>query len=81
MDNKQPGRVAVLMGSDSDLPVMAAAVRVLRDLEIGHKVHVTSAHRSPARTVKIVDEAAKHLFGNVKSGGFTDPDSQDSDGQ
>ena len=59
MATAAPGRVAVLMGSDSDLPVMAAAVRVLRDLEIGHEVHVTSAHRSPARTVKIVDEAAK----------------------
>ena len=59
MSDKQAGRVAVLMGSDSDLPVMAAAVRVLRDLEIGHEVHVTSAHRSPQRTATIVDEAKR----------------------
>lgn len=59
MSDKQPGRVAVLMGSDSDLPAMAAAVRVLRDLGIEHEVHVTSAHRSPARTAAIVDEAAR----------------------
>ncbi|MBI3931791.1 MAG: 5-(carboxyamino)imidazole ribonucleotide mutase [Acidobacteria bacterium] len=39
--------VAVLMGSDSDLPVMAEVVRVLEDYGIAHEVRVLSAHRSP----------------------------------
>ena len=50
-------RVAILMGSDSDLPVMAEAARVLQQLEVGFELHVTSAHRTPARTVRIVESA------------------------
>ncbi len=50
-------RVLVMMGSDSDLAVMAEAVRVLTKLEIGHEVVVTSAHRSPERTTEIVKQA------------------------
>jgi 5-(carboxyamino)imidazole ribonucleotide mutase len=50
-------RVAILMGSDSDLPVMAEAVRVLDALGIGHELHVTSAHRTPERTIRIVRAA------------------------
>jgi 5-(carboxyamino)imidazole ribonucleotide mutase len=45
------------MGSDSDLPVMAEAVKVLRELDVGCEVHVTSAHRSPGRTMEIVRAA------------------------
>jgi 5-(carboxyamino)imidazole ribonucleotide mutase len=45
------------MGSDSDLPVMAEAARVLKQLGVGFELHVTSAHRSPARTVQIVESA------------------------
>ena len=50
-------RVLVMMGSDSDLAVMAEAARVLTKLEIGHEVVVTSAHRSPERTMEIVKQA------------------------
>ena len=47
-------RVAILMGSDSDLPVMAEAAKVLDRLGVTYEVHVTSAHRSPERTLRIV---------------------------
>ena len=50
-------RVLIMMGSDSDLKVMSEAARVLSKLEIGYEVVVTSAHRSPARTVEIVEQA------------------------
>jgi 5-(carboxyamino)imidazole ribonucleotide mutase len=50
-------RVAILMGSDSDLPVMAATARVLVSLGIAYELHVTSAHRSPERTAEIVSSA------------------------
>ena len=39
--------VGVIMGSDSDLPVMSGAVEVLSAFEIGHEVRVISAHRTP----------------------------------
>ena len=41
--------VAILMGSDSDLPVMRGAVEVLNQFGVPHEVHVMSAHRSPDR--------------------------------
>ena len=57
MSEKEQPRVAILMGSDSDLPVMTEAVKVLERLEVGCEVHVTSAHRTPERTVEIVRAA------------------------
>jgi 5-(carboxyamino)imidazole ribonucleotide mutase len=39
--------VGVIMGSDSDLPVMQGAVDVLTDFGIAHEVRVVSAHRTP----------------------------------
>jgi 5-(carboxyamino)imidazole ribonucleotide mutase len=46
--------VAVLMGSDSDLPVMEATFTVLRQLGIPFEAKVTSAHRTPAVTHEYV---------------------------
>jgi 5-(carboxyamino)imidazole ribonucleotide mutase len=39
--------VGIVMGSDSDLPVMSAAAEVLTELEVAHEVRVVSAHRTP----------------------------------
>jgi 5-(carboxyamino)imidazole ribonucleotide mutase len=39
--------VGVIMGSDSDLPVMQGAVDALTDFGIAHEVRVVSAHRTP----------------------------------
>lgn len=50
-------RVAILMGSASDLPTMAEAARELRALGVTHEVVVTSAHRTPARTAEYVRDA------------------------
>ncbi len=49
--------VAVLMGSDSDLPTMQATLEVLRRFEIPFEVRVTSAHRTPAATHAYVSDA------------------------
>ena len=50
-------QVLILMGSDSDAPVMQAAVDVLRELEITCEMTVASAHRSPERVTRLVREA------------------------
>lgn len=47
----------VLMGSPSDWPKVQPAVEVLADLGVGFRVHVTSAHRTPDRTVELVRRA------------------------
>jgi 5-(carboxyamino)imidazole ribonucleotide mutase len=49
--------VAVLMGSDSDLPVVQVALSVLDDLKIPHEVKITSAHRTPETTHDYVRDA------------------------
>ena len=49
--------VLILMGSDSDAPVMQAAVDALKEFGISSEMTVASAHRSPARVMRLVDEA------------------------
>lgn len=51
--------VKILMGSDSDLPVMAEAARILEKIGVPYDLEVTSAHRSPERTAKIVESAVE----------------------
>ena len=40
-------KIAIIMGSDSDFPVVKAAADTLQELEIPFEVHVYSAHRTP----------------------------------
>jgi phosphoribosylamine--glycine ligase len=49
----------ILMGSDSDAAVMAAARDVLRELGLASEMTVASAHRSPARVLRLVEEAPR----------------------
>jgi phosphoribosylamine---glycine ligase len=49
--------VLILMGSDSDAPVMQAAVDVLREFDVPCEMTVASAHRSPERVMRLVAEA------------------------
>lgn len=51
------GFVAVLMGSDSDLPVMREATKVLDALGVAHEVRILSAHRTPEATRDFVNDA------------------------
>lgn len=52
-------KILVISASDSDLPIMADAVKVLEEFEIDYDLTLSSAHRSPERTVKIVADAYK----------------------
>lgn len=54
MDNCQ---VLILMGSDSDASVMQPAVDLLRELGVACEMTVASAHRSPARVMRLVEQA------------------------
>ncbi len=50
-------KVAVVMGSDSDLPVMKDAVKFLEEMGVGCEVHISSAHRVPHKTAFIAEKA------------------------
>jgi phosphoribosylamine--glycine ligase len=49
--------VLILMGSDSDAPVMQGTIEILRELQIPCEMTVASAHRSPDRVMRLVREA------------------------
>ena len=51
--------VSVVMGSDSDLPIMNEAVKILEQFNIPHELFLTSAHRSPERTMAFAKNAAQ----------------------
>lgn len=55
-------KIGVIMGSDSDLPVVKKATDVLKELEIPFEVHVYSAHRTP--------EQARDFALNARTNGF-----------
>ena len=50
-------QVGIIMGSDSDLPVMKAAADILTELGIGYELTVVSAHRTPLRMVDYASQA------------------------
>ena len=49
--------VAILLGSDSDLPTMQTTIDVLKKLQVPIEVKITSAHRTPQRTHEYVKDA------------------------
>ncbi len=49
--------VGIIMGSDSDLPIMQDAAKVIEQLGIGYELTVVSAHRTPLRMVKYAQQA------------------------
>jgi 5-(carboxyamino)imidazole ribonucleotide mutase len=51
-------QVLILMGSDSDLPVMEESANVLKDFGVGYEMHISSAHRSPRATAELSSGAA-----------------------
>ena len=56
-------KVGIVMGSDSDLPVIQKAVAILRELEIPFEVHVYSAHRTPVEARDFALSARERGFG------------------
>ena len=56
-------KVAVIMGSDSDLPVVEKALDVLKQFEVPFTVRVLSAHRTPAEAKKFAESARSKGYG------------------
>lgn len=56
-------KVGIVMGSDSDLPVVRKAVDALKSLDIPFEIHVYSAHRTPEEARDFARNARKNGFG------------------
>ncbi len=58
-------KVAVIMGSDSDFPTVAGAIKTLNAYGVPFEVHVMSAHRTPEAAAKFSSEARQNGFGVI----------------
>ncbi|MDO4744311.1 MAG: 5-(carboxyamino)imidazole ribonucleotide mutase, partial [Clostridia bacterium] len=58
-------KVGIIMGSDSDLPVVEKAITTLKELEIPFEVHVYSAHRTPIEAKAFSENARANGFGAI----------------
>ena len=56
-------KVGIVMGSDSDLPILRKAMDTLSSLEIPYEVHIYSAHRTPEEARDFAVNARKNGFG------------------
>ena len=58
-------KVAVIMGSDSDFPVVSAAIKTLKDFSVPFEVHIMSAHRTPDLAADFAKGAKANGFGVI----------------
>ena len=58
-------KIAVIMGSDSDMPVVEKAIGVLERFGVPYEVHVFSAHRTPAEAAEFSASARSRGFGAI----------------
>ncbi len=58
-------KVAVIMGSDSDLPVVSKAIDTLKEYGVPYEVHVYSAHRTPVEAKEFSVNARKNGYGAI----------------
>ena len=58
-------KIAIIMGSDSDLPVVKKAADMLSQFDVPYEVHVFSAHRTPAEAAEFSRNARKNGFGAI----------------
>lgn len=58
-------KVALIMGSDSDLPVVEKGIDILKKFNVPFEVHVFSAHRTPLETKEFTENARNNGFGVI----------------
>lgn len=56
-------KVGIIMGSDSDLPIISKATAVLKELDVPYEVHIYSAHRTPVEARDFAVNARDNGFG------------------
>ena len=58
-------KVAIIMGSDSDMPIAEKAVNTLKEYGIPFEVHIYSAHRTPKEAAEFTSNARENGFGAI----------------
>lgn len=58
-------KVGIVMGSDSDLPVVSKAINTLKEFDVPFEVHIYSAHRTPKEAAAFASGARENGFGAI----------------
>lgn len=58
-------KVGIIMGSDSDFPILEKAIEILKEFSIPFEVHVYSAHRTPEQAIEFSKNAEDKNFGVI----------------
>lgn len=58
-------KVAIIMGSDSDMPIAEKAVNTLKEYGVPFEVHIYSAHRTPKEAAEFTSKAKENGFGAI----------------
>lgn len=58
-------KIGIIMGSDSDLPIVEKAINTLQEFSVPHEVHVFSAHRTPEEARQFALTARENGFGAI----------------
>ena len=58
-------KIGIIMGSDSDLPIVEKAIDTLKQYDVPFEVHVYSAHRTPIEAKEFAENARKNGFGAI----------------
>ena len=58
-------KIAVIMGSDSDLPIVGKAVDIFKSFNVPYEVHIYSAHRTPDQAAEFAMKARENGFGAI----------------
>lgn len=64
-EEKHMKKIGIIMGSDSDLPVVSKAIDTLKEFDVPFEVHVFSAHRTPVEARDFTVSARKNGFGAI----------------
>ena len=66
--NKLNNKVAIIMGSQSDYPIMKDCEKILKLLKVKYQTLIVSAHRTPKRMFRFAETAEKNGFGVIVAG-------------
>ena len=58
-------KIGIVMGSDSDMPVVSKAIDTLKEFEVPYEVHIYSAHRTPQEAKAFAERAREAGFGAI----------------
>ena len=58
-------KIGIVMGSDSDMPVVSKAIDILKQFDVPYEVHIYSAHRTPVEAKEFSEKARENGFGAI----------------